>query len=383
MDLKSNDLFWPAASGQPPAFPVLRRDISCEVAIVGAGLSGALIAHELARDGIEVVLLDKRGIGLGSTSASTALIQYEIDVPLCELKAMRGAQPATRSYQICREAIGQLERTAGNLDNSCGFARRSSLYVARRPSDLAGLRREFTARREAGFKVEYLSARDLRKQCSLVALGAIHSEEAAEIDPFAFTRALVQSALTRGARVFAGVCARQIDASADRVVLRTEQGYAIAARRVIVAGGYESMAFLRFTPIRLRSTYALVTKPVADLSGWPDRSLIWEADRPYSYLRTTLDRRVMIGGEDEDFVSPKLRDALIGKKAQRLEKILRGMLPEIKVEPAFQWAGTFGDTSDGLPYIGTLPTSGRVLYALCYGANGTNFAMIAATLARD
>jgi len=75
--------------------------------------------------------------------------------------------------------------------------------------------------------------------------------------------------------------------------------------------------------------------------------LIWEAGRLYAYLRTTPDRRVMIGGGDEDFLSPELRDALIGKKARHLEKLLREMLPEIKTEPDFQWGGTFGDTRDG------------------------------------
>src|SRR4051812_35011302 len=83
LDLKSDDLYWPCLTALAGEFPALRRNLSCDVAIIGAGLSGALIARELAETGMEVVLLDKRGIARGSTSASTALVLYEIDVPLC------------------------------------------------------------------------------------------------------------------------------------------------------------------------------------------------------------------------------------------------------------------------------------------------------------
>ena len=82
-------------------------------------------------------------------------------------------------------------------------------------------------------------------------------------------------------------------------------------------------------------------------------------------------------------VSAEKRDALLGTKARGLVRKLEQMFPRLRLRPAFAWAGTFGDTKDSLPYIGSLPASRNVLYALCYGANGTNFGMIAANLARD
>jgi glycine/D-amino acid oxidase-like deaminating enzyme len=91
----------------------------------------------------------------------------------------------------------------------------------------------------------------------------------------------------------------------------------------------------------------------------------------------------LIGGGDEDFQSPKKRDALLGKKTELLQKKLEHMFPRLQITPAFSWAGTFGDTKDGLPYIGSLPGSPNVLFTLCYGANGTNFAMLGANIARD
>jgi glycine/D-amino acid oxidase-like deaminating enzyme len=88
------------------------------------------------------------------------------------------------------------------------------------------------------------------------------------------------------------------------------------------------------------------------LNGWgEDRCLIWEHSRPYLYLRTTAEDRVMFGGEDEDFRDPIRRDRLIGKKAERLTERFRELFPDIAMEVAFASTGTFGETEDGLAYV--------------------------------
>ncbi|MBC7773092.1 MAG: FAD-binding oxidoreductase, partial [Pyrinomonadaceae bacterium] len=144
----------------------------------------------------------------------------------------------------------------------------------------------------------------------------------------------------------------------------------------------------------LKSTYALATTPV-DEEPWPGRALIWEKREPYFYARSTADGRIVIGGEDEDFVDPAARNALIDVKSRTLMRKLRELLPHLDgrqikrgltdgmVSPAFQWAGTFAETEDGLPYIGTLPLWPEVHFALGYGGNGITFSMIAAGIIRD
>src|SRR5436189_212512 len=120
MDLKSGTLFWPDHS-KVPNFPVLEEDIRCDVAIIGAGLSGAIIAHALSGEGLSVVVIDKREVGHGSTSASTALVLYEIDTPLVELIRQRGHAAAIKCYHRCLAAIDELATLTGQLKSSCGF----------------------------------------------------------------------------------------------------------------------------------------------------------------------------------------------------------------------------------------------------------------------
>jgi len=45
--------------------------LSCDVAILGGGITGALAAYHLTREGLHTVMLDRRPVGGGSTTAST------------------------------------------------------------------------------------------------------------------------------------------------------------------------------------------------------------------------------------------------------------------------------------------------------------------------
>src|SRR4030095_6440018 len=94
------------------SYPKLNRNIKTDVLILGGGISGALTAHYLVQEGIDCTVIDARTIGLGSTCASTSLLQYEIDTPLHQLIEMTGVNAAVRSYKLGESAILKLEALA-------------------------------------------------------------------------------------------------------------------------------------------------------------------------------------------------------------------------------------------------------------------------------
>ena len=91
----------------------------------------------------------------------------------------------------------------------------------------------------------------------------------------------------------------------------------------------------------------------------------------------------MLGGEDESFVNPDKRDRLIPRKSRRLQDKFRRLFPAMDLEIAYSWAGTFGETEDGLAYIGETKHFPNAYFALSYGANGTTYALVAAEIIRD
>jgi glycine/D-amino acid oxidase-like deaminating enzyme len=185
-----------------------------------------------------------------------------------------------------------------------------------------------------------------------------------------------------GARIFDRMLVEKYDARPNGVRLETNRGCKICAFHA-VATGYEAQDFLPKRVVKLKSTYALASEPLAEFTGWWERCLIWETARPYLYLRTTSDSRAFVGGEDDPFRSPARRDNLVKKRTDQFAIRFSEMFPAIELEVAYRWAGTFGETKDGLAYIGQIRQMPRCYFALGFGGNGITFSIIAAEIIRD
>ena len=128
---------------------------------------------------------------------------------------------------------------------------------------------------------------------------------------------------------------------------------------------------------------AFVSEPLESFEGWWERCLIWETARPYLYLRTTDDGRAIVGGEDDPFRNPARRDALVPKKAEKLARRFRELFPKIDLEVSYAWGGTFGETKDGLAYIGSVPELPSCYFTLGFGGNGVTYSVVAADIICD
>src|SRR5262249_37553755 len=134
--------------------------------------------------------------------------------------------------------------------------------------------------------------------------------------------------------------------------------------------------------VRLKSTFALASEPVAHFPGWWKQCLIWETARPYLYLRTA-GGRILVGGEDLPFRDPSHRDRVVNSRTARLERRFMEMFPQMDLKTDYRWAGTFGETKDGLAYIGQIRQMPRCHFALGFGGNGITYSAIAASIICD
>lgn len=383
MDLKSGYPYWAVKNGLMYAFPRLDADLRCDVAVVGAGITGALIADELAGHGHDVVVLEQRDVCWGSTSASTALLQYEIDTHAIDLARRYDQASALLAYQACLRAIGEIGAVAQEVKD-VDFAPCQSLYYASNRADHPRLADEFVWREKHGFPVRWLSRAALKDEYGLAAPGAILSSVAARVDPYRLAARLLRRMQRQGTRVFDRTKVKSIKATARSVQLTTASGMSIKAGHAVIASGYEAQCWLRRRIAKNRSSYAYISDPVdpAELR-WLASTLLWESARPYLYLRSTGDGRLLVGGEDDDRDIPARRDRLVDRKAATLQRKVSRLFPHLQARPAFAWAGTFAETSDGLPLFGRHPQYGaRVLFALAYGGNGITYSMLGAGLLR-
>lgn len=384
MDLLSSQVFWPIRDGLPATFEPLSSSTECDVVIVGAGVTGAFLAWYLREAGLETVVLDQRQVAHGSTAGCTGLLQYELDVPLHQLEKKMDPKAAARSVHRCRTALKTIAKLVRKLDIDCGFHARKSVLLASEPDHEFRLRREFNARQAAGFDVTWWTRRQLAHESSLPHAAAVVSDAGGEIDCYLLTYGLLAAAQRRSARIHERTRVSRVRHRPSGVEVWTSEGVRVRARHVVYATGYEVDATLPRPMTTLNSTFALASEPLSDFQGWPaNRAIIWETARPYVYLRTTEDNRVIIGGYDEPFRDPRRRDQLLPAKTRALKRRFGQFFPKTSLEVAYSWAGTFAETPDGLPLIGRHPDRRGAWYALGYGGNGITFSLIAAEIIRD
>ena len=357
----------------------LRASLQCDVAIVGAGISGAFMAESLSRHYGKVVVLDRRAPAMGSTHASTAMLQYEIDTPLTELADKIGHPDAARAWRRSFVATRDLIKLVRAENIPCGLSDRAALYLAGDEMGAGGMEKEARARSRAGLACEFLSGRELKARYGIARTGAILSDGAAVADPVALARGLLRRARARGAKIFAPCEVQGVLATARGVMLDAG-GWFVEAKAAVFCTGYEVLKGLPTEGAQITSSWAAATAPHADYPDWLDRTLVWEAATPYLYLRTGAQGQLIVGGEDAELDSPSYRAGTLGIKARKLAEKTSRLLPGLKPKWTHTWAGAFGESSDGLPSIGAVPGMPHCFAVMGFGGNGTVYSMIAAQM---
>ncbi len=378
-DLRTGTPVWLAGG-----LPKLRIDKilptnQCDAVVVGSGISGALVADALLNAGLSVLVVDRRKPMSGSTPASTALLQSELDTPLVELQRKLGKSNAARVWLRSAHAVQALRDRIEDLDIPCNFQPRSTLYLPGNVLNIDGLQKETRARQKLGLRSAYIGRADLFALSGLRKAGAIRTQGNAEADPAKLVAGLWRSFLARGGKMLADVDITDVDQSKSQVRLETSGGQHIHASHVVFCTGYELMKFAQPKGYKVISTWVLATKP-QPTHVWKGQSLIWEAADPYLYLRTTKDGRIIAGGEDEPFSDEAKRDALLPKKIAAIARKARKLIPQANFEADFAWAGCFGESPTGLPAVGPVNGLSRCYAVLGFGGNGITFSMLAAQL---
>ena len=349
--------------------------------VVGAGITGSLVAERLTRQGLDVIIVDREWPGRGSTAASTSMLLWEIDRSLKQLTEAYGFERAARAYRASLNAVTGLKSLVLQLGVTCDLRDKDSLYLAAGDTG-SELLEESQLRQRAGLPGDFLDHASLLGTFGITRAGAILSPGAADADPMQLARGLLRVALSRGARLFDAE-ARVFDPAIRSVGVGLADGHEIEARSVVLATGYVMPNIVHSAVQTVSSSWAIATPPQPQ-NIWKDAVLIWENSKDYLYARTTRAGRIIIGGEDSEIdIEPAARDRLIPEKSAILAKKLAALWPLANTEIEFRWAGAFDTTSDGLPLIGPVPGHRGIYAAYGYGGNGITFSFMAAQLIGD
>jgi len=372
------------ATGRTQRYRSLSGSHTASVAIVGGGMTGALVAHAFASAGISTTVLEGGVVGRGSTAASAALLLQEPDLELTKLTNRYGKRASRRMWQMSRESVHALVMLLRRLRIPCDMRHSDAIYFATDAQAVARLRSEYELRDACGFEGTWLGPGALRRATGISGRGAIRTHGSARFDPYRACTGILSAAVAAGAQVFERSHVRRIVTEGGRVRLWTRDGM-LESERVVIATGY---ATPQFRPLagrfRMHRTYVLATEPISTRErrelGISD-VMVWDTERPYHYARWAPEHRLLLGGGDRLVRPGARRRQQFATAVDELRAHFEVQWPAVStINTEFAWEGLFATTPDTLPYIGPHRRYPLHWFALGYGGNGMTFGFLAARL---
>lgn len=353
----------------------LTKDIETDVVIVGGGVTGSILGYYFSKNNIKSVILEKNIVGYGSTSTTTALLQYELDSTLNELKEYTTSQNIIQAYKLGIKALDEIRGFINKYGNNCCYKERDALLYTDKKLNVKELEEEYLIRKENGFDVEFITEENNPFKIPLKG-GILSKNAGAEIDPYRFTHELLSIATNDGLKVYENTEVVDVKYNEDGVDVITKYDRRVKGKIVIVATGYHTNLFTDRNFGTTTKTFNIVTKPIDNLDSIYDGTLIRDNNVPYNYIRKTVDNRIIFGGEDIDFLTNLHNKDIAKKKYDILENRLKCIFKDLNIDIEYKYCGAFTSTQDNLGFIGKDPNNEKLWFNLGYGANGILFAIL-------
>lgn len=385
MQLTNGNVFWTKKNEIKNIYPYLTKDIYCDILVVGGGITGAITAYYLSKEGLNVVVVEKNIIGYGSTSASTALLEYSIDVDLYKLEKVLGERNSKRVYDLCLEAISDIENIDKEIGKKSDFRKRDSIYFTNKIMQRSSMIKEYETRKKAGFDVNFID------QSSFINLnsGILTKNAGADIDPYKFTIELFEYLNKQdNVKVFENTEVVDIKCNYDNVICNTKNKFKIKADKLIFASGTQSLQYIKTNIVGLYKNFNIITKPLPGLSKLDTSFVLKDMCEPHHTIRFTKDNRIIFSGEDIK-MSAKMESenslkSISKDKYSKLNSCLNKIFHNIdNTEIEFEYNTTFANTSDSLPIIDEIEDMPNCFCNLGYCGNGILFSVIGAKTLKD
>jgi glycine/D-amino acid oxidase-like deaminating enzyme/nitrite reductase/ring-hydroxylating ferredoxin subunit len=208
---------WLANRSHTPTAPVAGSP-SAEVVVVGAGITGLMTAVLLARAGKDVLVLEARTVGAGTTGNTTAKVSLLQGSKLSRIVAKHGAALAARYLEGNREGQAWLLRHCET--HGIDVQHEDAYTYAQSAEGLGTARAEFEAAKSVGLDVDWVDDADV----PFPFRGGVRLREQAQFDPMPFLDSLVEELKAHGGRLAEGTRVRRVSGLGAQLRLRVQAG---------------------------------------------------------------------------------------------------------------------------------------------------------------
>jgi glycine/D-amino acid oxidase-like deaminating enzyme len=351
------------------------------VVILGAGLTGSATAYMCAMAGLKPIVIEGERVGQGSSGRSAGLLLVDPGPPFRDIVQAHGVRAARRVVEAWARGTSEGAALLKRLKVAGGVVPMSDLTVAFRGEDKA-LAREHSARDAADVASRWLTDKQAKAAANADAAAAIRVPYGFAVNPYAACVAIATAASRRGATFYERSPARKVKFGRKSAEVQTGDAI-VRASSVIVTTGIATMEFKQLRRhFKRRETYMVMTQPVPAAVRrqlCPPDATLRDMRAPHHRLRWVADHRLVVSGADQEETPARTRDAVLVQRTGQLMYELLKMYPAISgLQPEYGWHLPYGETADGLMYIGPHRNYPHHLFALGGGGDSISGAFVAA-----
>lgn len=351
---------------------------SCDVAVIGGGLTGASAALALAKKGARVVLLEAGTIGNAASGRNGGMCNNGFAQDYGMMSAKLGTDVANRLYRAFDAGVDLVERLVAEENIDCSFARVGKIKLAAKPEHYDKLlRSQELLAATVDPDTHMVSRTDLAGEVgSDRYYGGLVYRKGAGMHVGRFVRGLAEAAARRGVEFHEDTPMTGLrPAPGGGHIVETPTGR-LHAKQVLLASGTSQTGPLgwirrRIVPV---GAFIIVTEPlpVATLDKLlPRRRMSVDTKNLVNYFRTTPDNRLLFGGRARFAVSDPASDE---KSGAILRTALHEVFPELRdARIDYCWGGMVDMTRDRLPRAGERK---GIYYSMGYSGHGTQMSTL-------
>lgn len=328
-----------------------------DVVVVGGGLAGTALAYYLAREGVEVVLLERSALNREASGTNAGSFHFQIAIHQLTERDTAGSHERLLSDVRLHLRAAELWQTLEDeLDGDLGVHRTGGLMVAETPDELQLLYDKQSIEAEAGLETHVLEGHALREVAPYVnpkLLGATYCPAEGHANPFLAAPLFALRASDDGALIRTNV---EVTSVEPGFVVGTSEG-SVRARRVVNAAGawandLAALSGLRL-PIRAEGLHVNVTEPRAKVL----EPLLQHIGRRLTLKQSESGTFIIGGGWPARSEPRPARYSTRWESAAGNAAVAVDVMPQLaNVRVVRMWTGVMAFTDDLQPVVGEVGT---------------------------
>lgn len=357
-------------------YPELVENLTCDVIIIGGGITGTSAAYWMRKAGAKVVVLEEELLASGASGRNGGFLLTGTVEHYARAVALIGREKSRRLWDFTNKNIQLMKAFIADAKIDCNLDPCGSLHAAVTPEEAKELRESAVLMQADEFSVEYREAADLSEiSDSAIYQGGLFTTEDAGCHPAKLVNGIGRRAAQTGALIFENSPVTEIVYNDfDSITVKTPKGQVSGYLVLLSTNAYSQLIddFFQDKILPVRG-HALVTSPI--------HKKLWDeviyANFGYEYFRQLPDGRVLMGG---------MRESVPGGDAQHFnelpdERVTAKLVEYLhenfhatrKCTIDYEWAGLMGFSRDGIPMLGSLPGKHNIFAAGGYTGHGMGF----------